>query len=49
MVSCQMKSILQDVILGLHYFYERDVPIIHRDLSANNVLLTSDTCEHQDL
>lgn len=35
-------SILQDVTLGLRYLHERDVPIIHRDLSANNVLLTSD-------
>ena len=35
-------SILQDVILGLRYLHERDNPIIHRDLSANNVLLTPD-------
>ena len=35
-------SIFRDVTLGLRYLHERDVPIIHRDLSANNVLLTSD-------
>ena len=35
-------SILRDVSLGLRYLHERDSPIIHRDLSANNVLLTSD-------
>ena len=35
-------SILQDVGLGLRYLHERPQPIVHRDLSANNVLLTSD-------
>ena len=34
-------GILRDVALGLHYLHERSPPIIHRDLSANNVLLTS--------
>ena len=34
-------GILQDVALGLRYLHERSPPIIHRDLSANNVLLTS--------
>ena len=34
--------ILQDVALGLRYLHERPQPIVHRDLSANNVLLTSD-------
>ena len=33
-------GILHDVALGLHYLHERSPPIIHRDLSANNVLLT---------
>ena len=37
-------SILRDVTLGLRYLHERDNPIIHRDLSANNVLLTTDMC-----
>ena len=34
-------EILRDVALGLRYLHERSPPIIHRDLSANNVLLTS--------
>ena len=33
-------GILHDVALGLRYLHERSPPIIHRDLSANNVLLT---------
>ncbi len=35
-------GILHDVALGLRYLHERPQPIVHRDLSANNVLLTSD-------
>ena len=34
-------SILRDVALGLFYLHNQSPPIIHRDLSANNVLLTS--------
>ena len=34
-------GILRDVALGLRYLHERSPPIVHRDLSANNVLLTS--------
>ena len=34
-------GILHDVILGLCYLHELSPLIIHRDLSANNVLLTS--------
>ena len=34
--------VLHDVALGLRYLHEHSPPIIHRDLSANNVLLTSD-------
>ena len=33
-------GILRDVALGLRYLHEHAPPIIHRDLSANNVLLT---------
>ena len=33
-------DILCDVCLGLRYLHEHSPPIIHRDLSANNVLLT---------
>ena len=35
-------SILLDVSHGLLYFHTHTPPIIHRDLSANNVLLTTD-------
>ena len=34
-------GILHDVAQGLRYLHEHSPPIIHRDLSANNVLLTS--------
>ena len=34
-------SILHDVASGLCYLHERSPPVIHRDLSARNVLLTS--------
>ena len=33
-------SILHDVALGLHYLHSQTPPIIYRDLSSNNVLLT---------
>ena len=36
------SSTFRDVTFGLRYLHERDNPIIHRDLSANNVLLTPD-------
>ena len=35
------SSILRDVSLGLLYLHSQTQPIIHRDLTANNVLLTS--------
>ena len=34
-------SILHDVALGLYHLHSQTPPIIHRDLSANNVLLAS--------
>ena len=34
------NSILLDVALGLHYLHSQVPPIVHRDLSSNNVLLT---------
>lgn len=33
-------SILHDVVLGLRYLHERNPSIVHRDLTANNILLT---------
>ena len=36
------RRILHDVALGLRFLHERQDPIIHRDLTANNVLLTED-------
>lgn len=35
-------SILLDVSLGLRYLHEQTPPILHRDLTANNVMLTAD-------
>jgi serine/threonine protein kinase len=37
----QRYSILEDVARGLHYLHSRPSPVIHRDLTAKNVLLTS--------
>ena len=34
-------SIVQDVSLGLCYLHNHDPPLVHRDLSPNNVLLTA--------
>ena len=43
-------SILYEVALGLRYLHQQSPPIIHRDLSANNVLLTHDmTAKISDL
>ena len=42
-LSLQQKlKILYNVALGLQYLHERDKPILHRDLTARNVLLTKD-------
>ena len=35
-------SILHDVASGLHYLHSQTPLIVHRDLSSNNILLTSD-------
>ena len=35
-------SILSDVALGVNYLHGHSPPIVHRDLSANNILLTND-------
>ena len=35
------RSILEDVASGLLYLHRRNPPVIHRDLTSNNVLLTS--------
>ena len=43
-------SILCDVALGLSYLHHHSPPIVHRDLSSNNVLLTHDmTAKISDL
>ena len=43
-------SILHDVALGLCYLHSQTSPIIHRDLSSNNVLLTANmTAKISDL
>ena len=43
-------SILHDVALGLSYLHGQTPPIIHRDLSSNNVLLTANmTAKISDL
>ena len=43
-------AILRDVALGLRYLHEQRPPVIHRDLSANNVLFTGDmTAKISDL
>ena len=33
-------SVIEDVALGLRYLHTRNPPIIHRDLSSNNVLIS---------
>ena len=35
------RSLLVDVVRGLLYLHTRNPPVVHRDLSARNVLLTS--------
>ena len=43
-ISMKMKaSILYDVAFGLNYLHSYNPPIIHRDLSPNNILLSRDS------
>ena len=35
------RSVLEDVASGLVYLHENRPPVIHRDLTTNNILLTS--------
>ena len=35
------RSVLENVACGLLYLHERNPPVIHRDLTSKNVLLTS--------
>ena len=43
-ISIKMKiSILYDVAFGLKYLHNHNPPIIHRDLSPNNILLSRDS------
>ena len=43
-ISMKMKaSILYDVVFGLSYLHTYNPPIIHRDLSPNNILMTRDS------
>ena len=37
-------SILLDIAQGLQYLHSLDPPMIHRDLTTNNILLTTDLC-----
>ena len=41
-------SIVHDVSLGLCYLHNHDPPIVHRDLSPNNVLLTAHHVVYKD-
>ena len=39
--SLSKFSILQDVAQGLRYLHHQNPPVVHRDLSPNNILLTA--------
>ena len=43
-INMKMKaSILYDVAFGLHYLHSHEPPVVHRDLSPNNILLSRDS------
>ncbi len=42
LLMSQKRSILQDVALGLSFLHSRDPPVIHRDITAKNILLSAD-------
>ena len=42
-------AILLDMALGLYHLHSQTPPIMHRDLSANNVLLASNMCQYHTL
>ena len=41
------NSILCDVATGLNYLHQRDPPIVHRDLTPNNILLKSNPSDRK--
>ena len=50
LIDSMNYSILHDVALGLCYLHNQNPPILHRDLSSNNVLLTTNmTAKISDL
>ena len=41
------NSILLDVATGLNYLHQRDPPIVHRDITPNNILLKSNPSDRK--
>ncbi|MCB1118579.1 MAG: protein kinase [Chlamydiia bacterium] len=40
--NLERKTILNDICLGTHYLHSQTPPILHRDIRASNILLTSE-------